>query len=803
MRLIATRARALAVLLGTGGSLLIAVPVHAETSLSLSLIERWANSQAGSWTPYVATVHNDGSTDFVGDVYLTPSASRNLPSSGFPDYRQRVNVAHGTQRSVTFYVIEPPSGYTASLLDTSGKQVLGAVTASGLASGAYTVAVLSDQQQAGQRIEALRPLGESGGYGASAGLKVSTFASVQAFPTNAVYLSGLHALVIDNFDVSTLSDAQFRALRDFVGLGGSLVVTGGSEWRRTLLPLADKDFSPLHPQRSDQASLRPLADLAAHHTDLVVPIAAGELKNATVLLGAPNSPPLIVESAYGAGRIIALAFDPLAGAINGDNGGMDGFAWAVALDRALLSRTPTNANAASPPVGAYPQSGKPDVSVGGLNANPEQLLSILQATPAAAAPPVGLLGLMLVFYILVAGPINYLVLRAGHRRELMWVSVPLVAVLVTGIAYGAGFTVHGAQYFDNEVEILRLAPDGAIEVHSYHGVFPPHRGNFTVAMPANTLATTVLGSNSFVSSNETAVVDNGSRVQVELRDTAYSGMRTLQTLSVARPPLVGSVALEPHLRLASGRIQGTVKNLGDRPIQQLELVSGLGNRALIATDLAPHVTATVDSGISQPGAATAGSNGFSGVSQAPRGNSDQLIRDTMLQVGAGAVVDGVAGDWTLVGLTDSIATISVEGRSPSHTGIAALIQRVGLESVDTLAGNVPRPSLLLTEPKTGVRYDVYDLTVPPGYGGALKLSYFTFGVPQTASPVQPFTPHALAVYNWATGQWRELGTPVSSNGRTQTTPLDPGESAGGLVRVRVLESGYTVYSQNGLQLVSQ
>jgi hypothetical protein len=791
-----SRALALAAVLGTGASLLAAHPALADTSLGLTLSERWANSQPGSWTPYVAAVRNDGSSDFVGDVYLTPAASKALPAGGWPDYREHVTVPHGTQRTVTFYVVEPPNGYNASLLDPAGKQVVGPVNAANQASGAYAVAVLSDQPQAGQRMEALRPLADSGSYGSSNGLKVSRFASVQAFPSNAVYLSGLRSVVIDDFDVSTMSDAQLRTLRDFVGLGGSLIVTGGSEWRRTLLPLAGADLSPLHPERSEQASLQPLADLAGRQTDLVVPVAAGSLKAAALVVGAPSGPPLIVESGYGAGRIVALAFDPLAQPIASDAGGMDAFAWAVALDRALLTGAPPT-NAAFTPGTIGPV--KPGASAGSLNASPEQLQAILANTAAGTAPPVGALGLLLVLYILVAGPVNYLALKAGRRRELMWVSVPAVAILVTGVAYGAGFAVHGAGYVDNEVELLRVAPDGAIEAHSYHGVFPPHRGNFTVSMPANTLATTVLGSVSFTSGTETAVVDNGTRTQVELRDTAYSGMRTLQTLTVARPPAVPAVGVEAHLRLSSGRIQGMVKNLGDRPVESLELVSGVGNVALLASELPAHGTASVDSALGPPASVGAAPNrGPSGAVEASGGA--QLKRQSVLQVGAQAVNDGSAGEWWLVGLAPSIGSISIEGGRPDHIGLAAVLENVSLESVDTLSGTVGRPSLLLTEPKTGYRYDVYDLTVPTGYSGPLKLAYSTFGISPAA--VQEYQPRSVAIYNWTTGEWRDLGAPITSGGRTLTTPIAPGEAAAGRVRVRVNEQGYSVYGQNGLQLVA-
>src|SRR5205807_10251200 len=143
-----------------------------------------------------------------------------------PDYRAQVTVPKGTSRSVTFYVFQPPAGYQAELRDASGRTLVSGVAAQTLGN-AFAVAVLSDQPQGDQRIQALRPMPDNN-------VRFSRFASAQAFPTNAALLSGLQGLVIEDFDTNSLSEAQSRALRDFVGLGGGLVVAAGSSWRRTL-----------------------------------------------------------------------------------------------------------------------------------------------------------------------------------------------------------------------------------------------------------------------------------------------------------------------------------------------------------------------------------------------------------------------------------------------------------------------------------------------------------------------------------------------------------------------------------------
>jgi len=47
------------------------------------------------------------------------------------------------------------------------------------------------------------------------------------------------AIVLSDYDTAALTELQLRTLRDFVGLGGLLVLGGGAAWTRTLASLPD------------------------------------------------------------------------------------------------------------------------------------------------------------------------------------------------------------------------------------------------------------------------------------------------------------------------------------------------------------------------------------------------------------------------------------------------------------------------------------------------------------------------------------------------------------------------------------
>lgn len=52
--------------------------------------------------------------------------------------------------------------------------------------------------------------------------------------------------------------------------------------------------------------------------------------------------------------------------------------------------------------------------------------------------PIGLLVIALIVYAVLAGPVLWLWLRRSRREPLLWLALPVLAILVTGVLYGAG-----------------------------------------------------------------------------------------------------------------------------------------------------------------------------------------------------------------------------------------------------------------------------------------------------------------------------------------------------------------------------
>jgi len=160
-------------------------------------------------------------------------------------------------------------------------------------------------------------------------LVVTQVASSRDFPDSALSLTGLSAVMVDDFDTAALNTTQVRALTDFVALGGTLVLGGGAAAARSVTPLP-RELAPLRPSGTAQAPLSILADLGGATSQATATVSIGELTAGRTALQAKDGPPLVVEADHGAGHIVQLAYDPFAEPIASDS-----VLWTIGWEQAL------------------------------------------------------------------------------------------------------------------------------------------------------------------------------------------------------------------------------------------------------------------------------------------------------------------------------------------------------------------------------------------------------------------------------------------------------------------------------------
>ena len=181
-------------------------------------------------------------------------------------------------------------------------------------------------------------------------------------------------------------------------------------------------------------------------------------------------------------------------------------------------------------------------------------------------------------------------------------------------------------------------------------------------------------------------------------------------------------------------------------------------------------------------------NQGSGVAAAGSANAgSQGVRDEVLRLAASQVLGGRSGpgDLALVGLTDPTNSLKVGDLKPARSVLAAVVEPVDLRSADSLGSLIKARTRLVStysgDGSTAGIVDVYDLEIPNGVTGPLQLGYVYLNMAN--SPVG-----SVEVYNWITHSWHALPAQGPPFRGQQTSPLDPGELTGGLIRTRIRES---------------
>ncbi len=373
--------------------------------------------------------------------------------------------------------------------------------------------------------------------------------------------SALDRIVWQDQDASALTPGQLAALRGWIAGGGRLVIAGGTSGADALSAFPD-DLLPYRPTSVldvDPASIRPVLGGLPPGARTLAALAGDASAGRTLATSGDRA--IAADMTFGAGSVTILGFDPTTSWI------AEGDTWDAPLWRRVL-----------------PARGGGTLSL----SDDSQIVSAVSNLPSLALPPIGGLIVLLAGYILLVGPVNYLVLSRLDRREWAWATVPALTLVFTIGSFGFGALLRGSDVIVHEVAIVRGASgtDEAV-AQSYIGVFSPSRASFQVRVPGNALLAAPMSGDVF-GGGAAGGLDILQGDPSRIRDMAvgYGSMRTVRAEAQARGPNVTA-----DLRLENNRITGTVTNHSDRTLVAPALVFGASAVAL--KDLAPGATADV------------------------------------------------------------------------------------------------------------------------------------------------------------------------------------------------------------------
>lgn len=628
------------------------------------------HARLGTWMAIEVALENNG-PPIVGEIRVAGGAQ------GRTRFGVSVDLPTDSRKSYVLHV-QPPS---------FGDRIEVALVVDGRPLAAQKIAfTLHDATQLLVGIVADQPGGLVGGIKLAATQNALPPATVtltaEDLPERVEAWAALDRLIWQDVDAARLNPAQLAALRGWLAGGGRLVIVGGTAGPAALSGFPDA-ILPYRPTATIDAPASTLSALLGS----IPPTAA----DVTALAGASGpgralatsgDRVIAAELGYGNGAVGLIGFDPTVAWIADSKAG-------EALWRGLVP----------------PRAGGGSV----VGSDDSQLVNALTMLPSLALPPIGGLIVLLFGYIILIGPVNYLVLRRLDRREWAWLTMPVLIVVFAVGSYGFGAALRGSEVLVNEVAIIRGAAGTEEGLGSvYVGIFSPSRGTYQVRVPGGALLSAPISTELGVGPDQgSGSLDLLQGDSSRVRDLSI-GFGSLRTIRADAPTAVPRLSTD--LRLENGHLVGTIANGSDRLLERVAIA--LGGSVAIVGDIAPGAGVAVDLVVS-------GANAF-GQSLSDRILGPAFFGDPSISGPDGqtamirhAVIDQLTYDPNfgstnqlpadgpvLLGWVDGEPlAIEIDGQQPRHTGQTLLYipLRMAIHGPTVFSSDLVRSTVVATD----------------------------------------------------------------------------------------------------------
>ena len=511
------------------------------------------HARTGSWMAIRVDLANDGPA-FAGELRLIGG------TQGRTRFAIPVDLPTTSRKAYTLHAQAPAFGGTLEVALVADEKVVTRRTVAFALHDAGQLVVGVVAERPGPLIAALGRLRDpSGPQPAVVQL------GPEDLPDRPEAWSVLDRIVWQDVDAGQLSMEQLAGLRTWLAGGGRLTVLGGSGGLGLLAGFPDEllPFRPTATIDVDPQVIRGLLGGTLPRAAEPLPALAGTLTAGGRALATSGDRAIVADRPFGSGAVTLAGFDPATSWL-AESTSVD-VLWATIVAARGTSRAPLIVG---------------DDSI---------LVSLLGTMPALALPPVEGLLILIFGYILLIGPLNYLVLRRLDRREWAWVTMPLLVVGFTVAAFGIGAALRGTDVIVNQVALVRAAPGTeAAQAQVYLGVFSPTRGSYDVSIPGGALLSAPYSGEGFGQADGQGLdVVQGDPARVRALAVGYGTLRAVR----AEAP-VAAPRIEADLRLEGGHVVGTIRNASDSTLVRPTVVLGTG--VVVLADLAPGASATVD-----------------------------------------------------------------------------------------------------------------------------------------------------------------------------------------------------------------
>ena len=554
-------------------------------------------------------------------------------------------------------------------------------------------------------------------------------------PGESLLLGVADVIMLNPAGASTLNEEQVRALKEWVELGGSLVLFEGAGAGE------GGNFADISPVRVTGGKVVD-GKLAGLRSGGPLEVASGELA-AGRALAIENGVPVLARRALGAGEVIYC------GAAPRDLGSEARGVWSALLR------------------GAVPEQVYKDRASGrtyGLGAGSAgQLVSPSSYIPRLAGPPVPLLAALWLVYTAAVGPLLYFLLRRADRRDWAWALVPAAALVAAGGFYLLAPAGRMQGYLTQTLATVEILSPELAAVRAGATVVAARGGDLTVHH-AGDMFTGPAGYYSPKENQAPVLVQRGDgKTTVSFGGVPYSSLRQVYAYGLRRDP----GRIEGKLFLAGKDIKGDLNNKTGLHLRDCRLV--LGGRVIRIGDLPAGETVHIDETTEGPGF-TPGQemllNELGGNTGVPNRPGDPFFRERAMMSESLNGGPGRTAGIQFIGWHDGAPGIFEAAGKPGRVedyGLVMVKQAIGMEAA-TGRFRLP-PGFIKPRPgETGfastggpdakVIYNehvnlVYDLD-EAGLSGDFKIEAleFQYAGGQFTAPVE--------IYNCRDGKWEQL-----------------------------------------------
>ncbi|GEO27510.1 hypothetical protein AAC03nite_32950 [Alicyclobacillus acidoterrestris] len=485
------------------------------------------------WVPVAVTIHHVGAKE---DATLTVQVGDALVGG------RRLG------GGLTWHVQLPANGWVTTEIDVPGVVLAkgASVTCSANGQPLYTAALNGNSVNHVALVAVLANRSQFTQFLAGSSTSVNPVLPValnpNLVPTSVNLLSGLTAVVTTVDTLSRLSAAQQEALYNWVELGGLLVLSGTGQapakWQSSvpLKPGAEKDVpGTLIAQFANSAGL-----------DANVPVQVGGIAATARLWAGSNQRPLLASENLGRGQVWQTAFSPMDPNLLGWSG--NPLLWTAIFKDGVAGAGSGLAHLFSDSVA-------------------QNLASVGDALAPLRVPSLPVFAVVFAVYLLVIGPILFLVLRRFRRAHFAWGLLPIFSGITTVGIYLFGGTERPSGLLMDGVGVLDLSGDGKAESYGVEAIMSPYPGGLDFSLPSQTLAVP-LSVNDVLPLSDAAVHYGNADTNVQFRNVGRWHVRYVYAAHLDNH----SGQIDTNLSSAYGLLFGTLTNDTPYPLEHVAIV---------------------------------------------------------------------------------------------------------------------------------------------------------------------------------------------------------------------------------------